>query len=52
MFFGAELENPGAFAKVMLALFGKFAMGVTRKQMARDLEEIAAKAEGRDQSAA
>ena len=51
MYFGAEMENPGAFGKVMLALFGKLAMGITRKQMARDLEEIAAKAEGRAQSA-
>ena len=52
MFFGAEMENPGAFAKVKLALFGKLAIAITRKQMARDLEEIAAKAESRDQTAA
>ncbi|MEV7646372.1 SRPBCC family protein [Arthrobacter sp. NPDC089319] len=37
MFFGAEMESPGALAKVMLAVFGKLAMGITRKQMARDL---------------
>ena len=36
---------------MMLALFGKLAMGITRKQMARDLEEIAAKAEDRAQTA-
>jgi len=51
MYFGAEMENPGAFGKVMLALFGKLALGITRKQMARDLKEIAAKAEDRAQTA-
>jgi hypothetical protein len=36
----------------MLALFGKLGLSMTRKQMARDLAEIAAKAEGRDPAAA
>lgn len=52
MFFGAEMDNPGIVAKVMLALFGKLGLSITRKQMARDLAEIAAKAEGRDPAAA
>lgn len=51
MFFGAELAHPGVFAKVLMALFGKLGLNMTRKQMAKDLEEIAAKAEGQGAAA-
>ena len=51
MFFGAELETPGTLSRLMMALFGKLGLRVARKQMAKDLDEIAAKAEGRDETA-
>lgn len=43
--FGAEVLKPTLLSKVTMALFGKIGMSVTRKALARDLAEIAAKAE-------
>lgn len=43
--FGAEVLRPTVVSKVMMALFGKIGMNVTRKALAKDLAEIAAKAE-------
>jgi carbon monoxide dehydrogenase subunit G len=43
--FGAELANPSRMSKLALALFGKLGMLITRKALAKDLAEIAAKAE-------
>ncbi|MFJ5698537.1 SRPBCC family protein [Arthrobacter sp. NPDC093139] len=43
--FGAEVLRPTVVSRVMMALFGKIGMNVTRKALARDLAEIAAKAE-------
>jgi carbon monoxide dehydrogenase subunit G len=43
--FGAEVVKPTLLSKVMMALFGKIGMSVTRKALAKDLAEIAAKAE-------
>ena len=43
--FGAELRNPSRMNKLAMALFGKLGMRITRKALARDLAEIAAKAE-------
>lgn len=43
--FGAEVLRPTLISKVMMALFGKLGMKVTRKALAKDLAEIAAKAE-------
>lgn len=43
--FGAEVVKPTLLSKVMMALFGRIGMSMTRKMLARDLSEIAAKAE-------
>jgi carbon monoxide dehydrogenase subunit G len=43
--FGADVVNPTALSKVTMALFGKLGMYFTRKALAKDLAEIAAKAE-------
>lgn len=43
--FGAEVIKPTAFSRIAMALFGKIGMGITRKALAKDLAEIAAKAE-------
>ncbi|GAA1280711.1 SRPBCC family protein [Arthrobacter pascens] len=43
--FGAEVLHPTVVSKVTMALFGKIGMSVTRKALAKDLAEIAAKAE-------
>ena len=43
--FGAEMVNPSRMNKLALALFGKLGMRITRKALAKDLAEIAAKAE-------
>jgi carbon monoxide dehydrogenase subunit G len=43
--FAAELLNPTRISKVMMAVFGPLGMRITRKALARDLAEIAAKAE-------
>lgn len=45
MTFGAELQNPSRMHKLAMAVFGKLGMRVTRKALAKDLAEIAAKAE-------
>ncbi|WP_347108307.1 SRPBCC family protein [Paenarthrobacter sp. S56] len=43
--FGAEVIKPTVFSRVAMALFGKIGMVFTRKALAKDLSEIAAKAE-------
>lgn len=43
--FGAEVLKPTVLSRVMMALFGRIGMSITRKALARDLAEIAAKAE-------
>jgi carbon monoxide dehydrogenase subunit G len=43
--FGAEVLKPTVLSKVTMALFGKIGMSITRKALAKDLAEIAAKAE-------
>jgi len=43
--FGAEMLKPTAAMRVMMALFGKLGLAATRKAFAKDLAEIAAKAE-------
>ncbi|MCB5292710.1 SRPBCC family protein [Arthrobacter sp. SO3] len=43
--FGAEMVNPSRMSRLALALFGKLGMLITRKALAKDLTEIAAKAE-------
>lgn len=43
--FGAELQNPSRMHKLAMAVFGKLGMRITRKALAKDLAEIAAKAE-------
>ncbi|MET3951531.1 SRPBCC family protein [Arthrobacter sp. UYEF36] len=43
--FGAELQNPSRMTRLAMALFGKLGMRITRKALAKDLAEIAAKAE-------
>lgn len=43
--FGADLVKPTLLSKVGMALFGKIGMSMTRKALAKDLAEIAAKAE-------
>ncbi|QCB96513.1 SRPBCC family protein [Arthrobacter sp. PAMC25564] len=43
--FGAELVNPTRLSKIMMAMFGPIGMRITRKALAKDLAEIAAKAE-------
>lgn len=45
MFFGAEVLKPTFLSKIMMAAFGRIGMGVTRKALAKDLADIAAKAE-------
>jgi carbon monoxide dehydrogenase subunit G len=43
--FGAELIKPTRFGKAMLTVFGPLGMRITRRALAKDLAEIAAKAE-------
>ena len=43
--FGAELINPTRWSKLAMAVFGKLGMNMTRKALAKDLADIAAKAE-------
>lgn len=43
--FGAEVVKPTLLSRIAMALFGKIGMSMTRKALARDLAEIAAKAE-------
>ncbi|MFJ4029117.1 SRPBCC family protein [Paenarthrobacter sp. NPDC089989] len=43
--FGAEVIKPTLLSRITMALFGKIGMSVTRKALAKDLAEIAAKAE-------
>lgn len=43
--FGAEVVNPTRLSKIMMAVFGPIGMRITRKALAKDLAEIAAKAE-------
>ncbi len=43
--FGAGLVKPTRLNKIMMAVFGPIGMRITRKALARDLREIAAKAE-------
>ena len=43
--FGADVVKPTLLSKVTMALFGKLGMSITRKALAKDLAEIAAKAE-------
>ena len=45
MTFGAEMVNPSRATKIAMALFGKLGLLATRKALAKDLAEIAAKAE-------
>ncbi|MET4589455.1 SRPBCC family protein [Arthrobacter sp. 754] len=45
LIFGAEVARPTLLSKISMALFGKLGMSVTRKALAKDLAEIAAKAE-------
>jgi carbon monoxide dehydrogenase subunit G len=43
--FGADIVKPTVLSKVAMVLFGKVGMSVTRKALAKDLAEIAAKVE-------
>jgi carbon monoxide dehydrogenase subunit G len=43
--FGAEVLKPTLMSKIMMVLFGKIGMSITRKALAKDLADIAAKAE-------
>jgi carbon monoxide dehydrogenase subunit G len=43
--FGAEVLKPTVLSRIMMALFGRIGMSVTRRALAKDLAEIAAKAE-------
>jgi len=43
--FGADVARPTLLNKITMALFGKIGMSMTRKALAKDLAEIAAKAE-------
>jgi hypothetical protein len=43
--FGAEVTNPTRLSRIMMAVFGPIGMRITRKALAKDLAEIAAKAE-------
>jgi carbon monoxide dehydrogenase subunit G len=43
--FGAEVVKPTWLSGIMMALFGRLGMSITRKALAKDLAEIAAKAE-------
>ncbi|MFJ5861033.1 SRPBCC family protein [Pseudarthrobacter sp. NPDC092439] len=45
--FGAEIMKPTAASRILMALFGRLGMSLTRKALARDLADIAAKAESR-----
>ncbi|MBB6404808.1 SRPBCC family protein [Arthrobacter sp. AZCC_0090] len=45
VFFGAEVLNPTFLSKLGMTVFGKLGMGVMRKALAKDLAEIATKAE-------
>jgi hypothetical protein len=37
--------KPNLFSRIMMALFGRIGMSATRKALAKDLSDIAAKAE-------
>lgn len=43
--FGAEVVKPTLVSKIAMTLFGRIGMSMTRKALAKDLAEIAAKAE-------
>lgn len=43
--FGAEMVKPTLPSKIMMALFGRLGMSITKKALAKDLADIAAKAE-------
>ena len=43
--FGADMVNPSRIHKLAMAVFGKLGMRITGKALAKDLAEIAAKAE-------
>lgn len=43
--FGAHASNPSAAMRVMMAVFGKFGLAMTRRALLKDLADIAAKAE-------
>lgn len=43
--FSADVLNPSRMTGLLMALFGKLGMRITRKALAKDLAEIAAKAE-------
>ncbi|WP_024365621.1 SRPBCC family protein [Arthrobacter sp. TB 26] len=43
--FGAEIRNPSRMSKLAMALLGKLGMRITRRALAKDLAEIAARAE-------
>lgn len=43
--FAAEVIKPTAASRILMALFGKLGMAATRKALAKDLADIAAKAE-------
>ena len=43
--FGAEVLKPTRLSKVLMAVFGPIGMRITRKALAKDLAEIAVKAE-------
>ena len=43
--FGADVVKPTVLSKIAMVLFGKLGMSITRKALAKDLAEIAAKAE-------
>ena len=45
MTFGADMVNPSRMNKLAMAVFGKLGMRITRKALAKELAEIAAKAE-------
>jgi carbon monoxide dehydrogenase subunit G len=45
MTFGAEVVKPTRLSRVMMAVAGPLGMRITRKALAKDLAEIAAKAE-------
>ncbi|MEN8583546.1 SRPBCC family protein [Burkholderia sp. RS01] len=43
--FGAEVLKPTVLSRIMMAMFSRIGMSITRKALAKDLAEIAAKAE-------
>src|SRR3712207_4813997 len=43
--FGADVIKPTVASRILMLLFGRMGMAATRKALARDLAEIAAKAE-------